>query len=162
MAVPLKQKSGGSNNQIPQQIKCYQINVPHWTAATANLIQLIPTDKIGMALIQESYQHQGELTGITKGYRTFAYGEGKRRTAIIIIIIIQDNTIDALLITQLSDNDAVLLEISNEKLSFYAARVYFDYNEPIDNNNKTVERILKFTKGKKLLLAIDSNSCSTT
>jgi len=37
-------------------------------------------------------------------------GEGKRRTAIII----QDNTIDALLITQLSDNDAVLLEISKE------------------------------------------------
>jgi len=40
--------------------------------------------------------------------------------------------------------------------------VYFDYNEPTDNNIKTVERILKFTKGKKLLLAIDSNFHSTT
>jgi len=80
---------------------------------TANLMQTIPTDKIGMALIQEPYQYQGKLTGITKGYRTFAYGEGKRRAAIII----QDYTIDALLITQLSDND-LILEISNEKLSF--------------------------------------------
>jgi len=40
--------------------------------------------------------------------------------------------------------------------------MYFGYNEPIDNNIKTVERLLKFTKRKKLLLAIDSNSRSTT
>jgi hypothetical protein len=40
--------------------------------------------------------------------------------------------------------------------------VYFDYNEPIDIIIKTVERLLKLTKGKKLLLAIDSNSSSTT
>jgi hypothetical protein len=103
----------------------------------------ISTDKIGMALIQELYQYHGKITGITKGYITFAYGERKQRAAIII----QENTIDALLITQLSDNDAVLLEINNEILSFYAASVYFDYNETIDNN-KTVDRILKFTKGK--------------
>jgi hypothetical protein len=86
-------------------------------------MQMISTDKIGMALIQEPYQYQGKITWITKGYRTFAYEEGKRRAAIII----QDNTIYALLITQLSD-DAVLLEINNERLSFYAASVYFDYN----------------------------------
>ena len=70
--------------------------------------------QIGMALIQEPYQYQGKITGITKGYRTYAYGEGKRRAAIII----QDNTIDALLITQLSNNDAVLMEINNQNLSF--------------------------------------------
>jgi len=73
-----------------------------------------------MALIQEPYHYQGKLTGITKGYR-----EGKRRAAIIV----QDNTIHAILITQLSDNDAVLLEINIDKLSFYAASVYFDFNE---------------------------------
>jgi hypothetical protein len=117
-------------------------------------MQMISTDKIGMALIQEPYQYQSKLTGITKGYKTFDYGEGKRRAAIII----QDDTIDAVLIAQLSDNDAVILEINNEKLSFHAASVYFDYNEPMDNNIKKVEGILKFTKGEKLLLAIDSNS----
>ena len=158
MAVPLTQKRGGSNNQISQQIKCYQVNVKHSKAAKANSMQMISTDKIAMALVQEPYQYQGKLTGITKGYRIFVYGEGKRRAAIII----QDNAIDALLITQLSVNDAVLLEINNQNLSFYASSVYFDYNEPIDNNIKTVERILKFTKGGKLLLAIDSNSRSTT
>ena len=121
-------------------------------------MQLISMDKTGMALIQEPYHYQGRLTGITKGYRTYAYGEGKHRAAIIV----QDNTIDALLITQFSDKDAVLMETNNGKLSFYAASVYFDFNEPIDNNIKEVERILKYTKGKKLLLAMDTNSRSTT
>ena len=114
MAIPLKQKGGGSNNQIPQEVICYQVNLQHSKAATANLMQMISTDKLGMPLIQELYQYQGKITGITKGYRTYAYGEGKRRAAIII----QDNTIDALLITQLSNNDAVLMEINNQNLSF--------------------------------------------
>ena len=143
MAIPLKQKGGGSNNQIPQEVICYQVNVQHSKAATANLMQMISTDKLGMPLIQELYQYQGKITGITKGYRKYAYGEGKRRAAIII----QDYTIDALRITQLSDNDAVLLEINNQNLSFYAASVYLDYNDPIENII-TVDKILKFTKGK--------------
>jgi hypothetical protein len=97
MSPPLKQERGGNNKQIPQQIKCYQVNVQHSKATTANLMQMISTDKVGMALIQETYQYQGKLTGITKRYRTFTCGEGKRGAAIII----QENTIDALLITQL-------------------------------------------------------------
>jgi len=137
------------------QTKFYQVNVQHSKKATANLMQMTSTDKISKALIQEPYQYQGKFADITKGYRIFACGEGKRRAAIII----QDNAIDALLITQLLVNDAVLLEIINQNLSVYAASVY--YNEPTDNI-KTVERILKFTKGGKLLLAIDSNSRSTT
>ena len=153
MSAPLRKKRGGSYNQEIHQIKCYQVNLQHSRAATANLIKLISMDKIEMALIQEPYHYQSKLTGITKGYRTYAYGEGKQRAAIIV----QDK-IDVLLITQLSDKDAVLLEINKEKLSFYAASIYFDFNEPIGNNIKTVERILKFTKGKKLLLAMDTNS----
>jgi hypothetical protein len=97
-----------------------------------------------MALIQEPYLYQGKITGITKGYRTFACGEGKRRAAIIL----QDKTIDALLIMQQSNEDTVLLEVRNGKLSFFAASVYFDFNEPIDNSIKTIDRLLKFTKGK--------------
>ena len=119
MTVPLRKKRGGSYNHKLHQIKCYQVNLQHSRAATANLMQLISVDKIGMALIQEPHHYQGKLAGITKGYRTYAYGEGKHRAAIIL----QDNTIAALLITQLSHKDAVLLEINNGKLSFYAQRL---------------------------------------
>jgi hypothetical protein len=110
-----------------------------------------------MALIQEPYHYQNSITGITKGYRTFAYGEGKCKAAIIV----QDNTIDALMITQLSD-DALLLEINKGKSSFYTASIYFNIKEPVDSNIKMVDRILKFIKGKKPLLATDSNSQSMT
>ena len=158
MVAPLKQKKGESYNYEPHQLICFQVNLQHSRAATANLMQMISTDNIGMSLIQEPYLYQNKLAGITKGYRTYAYREGKCRAAIII----QDNTIDALLITQMSDNDAVLLEISKGKSSFYAASIYFNIEEPIANNIRTVDRILDFTKGKLLLLAMDSNSRSTT
>jgi hypothetical protein len=95
---------------------------------------------------------------ITKGYRTFSNGEGKHRAAIIV----QENTIDALLITQMSDKDAVLLEINKGKSSFYAASIYVNIDDQIAHNFKTVDRILQSTKGKNLVLAIDSNSRATT
>jgi hypothetical protein len=110
-------------------------------------MQLISINKIDMALIQEPYLYQRKITGITKGYRTFACGKGKRSAAIII----QDKTIDALLITQQSNEDAVLLEVHNGKLRYFAGSVCFDYNEPVDNSIKIMDRLLKFTKGEKLL-----------
>jgi hypothetical protein len=56
----------------------------------------------------------------------------------------------------------VLLEIDNGETNFYAASIYLDYSEPMENNIKTLEKILKFTKGAKLIIAMDSNSRSTT
>jgi len=41
---------------------------------------------------------------------------------------------------------------------FYAARIYLDYNDPIENNIKTIEKIVKFTKGAKRIIPNDSNS----
>jgi hypothetical protein len=98
-------------------------------------MQIISTDRIGIALIQEPYVYQNRPLGITKGYRTFTSGEGISRAAIVI----PSKTIDALLIAQLSDNDAVLLEIDNGQTSFYAASIYLDYSEPMENNIKNLE-----------------------
>jgi len=53
------------------------------------------------------------------------------------------HTIYSLLITQLSDNDAVLLEIVIGNTRFFAASIYLDYNEPIENNIKSLEKVLK-------------------
>jgi hypothetical protein len=121
-------------------------------------MQIISAEKIGIALIKEPFLYQNRPLGVTKGYRTVASGEGKSRTAIVI----SNNTIDALLITQLSDNDAVLLETVNGSTYFYAASVCLDYNEPVENKIRTLEQILKLTKGAKIIIAMDSNSQSTT
>jgi len=73
---------------------------------TDNLMQLISEESIGIALIQVPYLYQNRLLGITKGCRTFTSGVGKNMAAIVI----SNNSIDDL-ITQLSYNDVVLLEI---------------------------------------------------
>jgi hypothetical protein len=52
----------------------------------------------------------------------FTSGQGKCRTAIVI----PNNAIDALLITQMSDNEAVFLEIDNGHTNFYGASIYMD------------------------------------
>ena len=115
-------------------------------------------DRIGIALIQETYLYQNRLRGITKGCRTFTSGVGKSRA----VIVISNNTIDALLITQLSDNDVLLLEIVIGNTQFFAASINLDYNEPIENNIKSLEKILKFIKGARIIIAMDSNSQSKT
>jgi hypothetical protein len=65
------------------------------------------TENIGISFIQEPYIYQNRPKGISTGYRTYIHGEGKSRAAIIIT----NDTLDAILVTQHSDNDTVLLEI---------------------------------------------------
>jgi hypothetical protein len=57
-------------------------------------MQIISTDRLAIALIQEPYLYQNGPLGISKGYRTFTSGKGKSRAAIVI----PSNTIDVLLI----------------------------------------------------------------
>jgi chlorite dismutase len=37
-----------------------------------------------------------------------------------------------------------------------------DYNDSVESNIKTMEKMLDITKGEKLIIAMDSNSRSTT
>jgi len=137
-----------------EPIKCIQINLQNSRAATDNLMQIIATENIDIILVQEPYLYQEEIKGISSKYRTYSYGVGKRRAAVILA----NNNIGALLLTQYSDNDTVLLEIQHENGNFYAASIYMDHNATIDINFKRIEKIITFIKGAKLILATDSNS----
>jgi len=59
---------------------------------------------------------------------------GKRRAALIIPI----KNVDPLLLTQLSDNDTLILEISKGNTTFNAANVYMDLKDSIENSFKTI------------------------
>jgi len=85
-------------------------------------MQIISADGIGIALIQVPYLYQNRLLAIATGCRTYTSGIGKSRAAIVI----SSNTIDALLITQLLDNDAAILGIIIGNTRFFAARIYLD------------------------------------
>jgi len=138
------------------QIKCIQINLQHSRAATDNLMQIMSTGNIGLTFIQEPYIYQNKPKGISKGYRTYTHGEGKSRAAIIIAC----DKLDAILITQHSDNDTVLLEIHRGRNTYHAASVYMEHKEQIDTKLQKLERMIEFTKGAKLIIAVDSNARS--
>jgi len=78
------------------KLKCYQINLQHSRAATDNLMQIMNTENIDIAFIQEPYVYLNRINGIKRGYRIYAYGEEKIRA----VIIIPNDTIDAIMITK--------------------------------------------------------------
>jgi len=95
-------------------------------------MQIIAQENTDKVMIQEPYLYQNSPKGITRGYRMYNHGNAKSRATIIII----NNTIVALLLTQYSDEDTVLLEIQKGSKIFYAASIYMDYKEEIDNSLK--------------------------
>jgi len=117
-------------NRHKEQINCNQMNLKHSRGATDNLMQITTQENTDMVMIQEPYLYQNSIKGITSGYRTYTNGNGKSRAAILIT----NNTIDALLLTQYSKT--VLLEIRKGNKKFYAASIYMDYKEEIDNSLK--------------------------
>jgi hypothetical protein len=52
-----------------------------------------------------------------KYFKIFSCGNGRKRTAVIV----NNNNIDAVAIQQVSDEDAILIEIRYKGLSFYGA-----------------------------------------
>ena len=70
--------------------------------------------------------------GIETKYRIFTAGNRKHRAAVVI----PNNKIDAMLITQISNEHRVFLEIKHENLKFFAACMYFDIEDQIENKFK--------------------------
>jgi dihydroxyacetone kinase-like predicted kinase len=130
----------------------------HSRTATDNLRKKIYDEEPDIILIQEPYEYQNRITGIDKKYRLFSAGTSKHRASIIII----NNNIDAMLITKISDEDTVVVEITHEKWKFLAASMYFGLEEQIENNLLKMDELVRFAKGGRILIAADSNSRSKT
>jgi len=80
----------------------------------------------------------------------------ENRAAIIII----NSKIDTILTAKLSDEDTVFLEIVHENLRFFAASMYFDVEDQIENNFTKMDGLMWFVKGGRILIAVDSNARS--
>ena len=138
------------------EIKCAQLNLQHSKTATYNLTQLILHNNIDVAFVQEPYIVLNNVAGFPKSFRICAHGNGRKRSAIIV----NNNKIDAIAIRQVSDEDATLIELSYSGLNFYGASLYFPIDREIERDIELLEEIMQLTKGKGLLLSIDSNSRS--
>jgi exonuclease III len=109
-----------NNKQILMKIT--QLNLQHSRSATDNLMNLTKQEHTDILLIQEPYLIQNKLVGITRSYRTYKTNEDKGRAAIVIA----NDSIDALLIKQLSDRDTTVIEVRNRTMQFIVVSMYLD------------------------------------
>ena len=138
-------------------LRCMQINLQHSKTATDNFNQLTMEAAVDIAFIQEPYIHQNQVTGISRKHRIFACGNGRKRATIVVT----NKQIDALLISQLSEED-IVLEIIQGNLKFIAASIYLDIGNEITMDLNKIENILQFAKGRGLIVSMDSNATSKT
>jgi hypothetical protein len=91
--------------------------------------------------IQGPNVYQNRPAGIGKKYRIFTAGTGKHRSDILI----RNSNIDAILITKISDEDTVVLELIYN-IKFYAASMYFGIKEQLVKNLKETDEVMEITK----------------
>jgi hypothetical protein len=109
------------------------------------MMKIIETEESDLLLIQEPYEFQNKPAGMENKNTVYTAGTGKQKEAIIVI----NSRIEAILIAQLSDEDTVVLEIVHRKEKFFAASMYFDHEEQIENKFHKMDEIIKFINGKK-------------
>jgi exonuclease III len=120
-------------------------------------MKIVEEDSTDILYIQEPYTIQDKIAGIPKKFKIFTSGEGRNRAAIVVT----SNHIDTLLITQLSDVDAVVVEVIFGNLKIILANICFGIGQPIEVDLTKIDATLQHAKGASVLIAVDSNSRST-
>ena len=98
------------------------------------------------------------MTGISRKYRIFSSGQGKKRAALVV----NNKLIDAFLIQQMSEEDIVVVEVTHGNKTFIAVSIHQDIGKDITEDFNKIKNIMQFAKGNGLLVAIDSNARSKT
>jgi exonuclease III len=140
------------------QNKCIQINLQCSRLATDSLLKIIEEENIDILCIQEPYTIQNKIAGLSKKYKIFTSGEGRNRAAIVVT----NKQVETLLIKQLSDEDTVVLEVLIDNVKIILASIYFHISRQIETDLLKIEAIILHATGAGVLVAIDSNSRSTS
>ena len=110
-------------NREMKPLRCLQVNLQHKCAATSNLAQMMCENQIDLAFVQQPYIIHNNLAGIPKSLRTYVSGNGRKRRSVLLV---NNKEIDLILITQISDEDCIVAEISYGNTKFYGISSYFD------------------------------------
>jgi hypothetical protein len=145
-------------HDMQAQLNCTQINLQHSRLATNNLMKIIEEDSMDILCIQELYTICNKIVGLSKQYKTFTSGEGRIQAAIVM----NNKLVGTILIKQLSDKDLVVIEVTINNDRIILASMYFDINRPIHVDMLKIEAIILHTKEASVLIAMDSNSRSTS
>jgi len=126
-------------------LRSLQVNLQHKRAATSNAVQMMSENIIDLAFVQQPYIRRNNLAGIPKSLRIYVSGNERKRSALLV----NNKEIDVVLITQLSDEDCIVIEISYGNTKFYGMSSYFDITEDIEINIWKIEHIVNYSKGQK-------------
>jgi hypothetical protein len=115
-------------------------------------------DGTDILCIQEPYMISNKIAGLPQTYKILASGEGGKRAAIVV----NNKKVDKMVINQLSDEDALVLEIKVHNIRIIIVSMFFDTNRPIDFDMQKIEATLAHTTGVGVIIAVDCNSRSTS
>ena len=146
------------SEKIKERLNCIQFNLQHSRLATDNLLKIIEEDGTDILCIQEPYTIRNKIAGLPQTYKVFASGEGRKRAAIVV----NNKKVGTLLINQLSDEEAVVLEIKVCNTRIIIANMYFDINRPVEFDMQKIDATLAHAPGVGVIIAMDSNSRSTS
>ena len=144
-----------TNKQIPP-LKCVQVNVQHSRASTSNLIEHMTTNKIDIAFIQEPYNIRNKLAGIPKHMKIYSQGHGRKRAAVIV----NNKNLDVVAITQLSEEDGLVIEAKYHNFTFIGASMYFDILRNVEEDLQKIKNIIDGNPGNGIIFLVDSNARS--
>jgi len=107
-----------------------QINLQHSRIDTDNLLKIMDEEEPDIICIQEPYITGRKTGGIPRSCTVLTAGGGKKRSATVI----NNKHIDSILITQLSDEDAIIMDTRVGSVTFVIASMYFDIKRSIDED----------------------------
>ena len=139
-----------------KHLKIIQLNMQHKRLATQNLVQIMDTHNIDLAMVQEPYNVNNNLSGIPTSYSTYTHGNNRKRAAIIV----RNKFIKVLMITQMSNEDCTVIQITHNNHTIYAVSMYSDRTNDVEVDLQKIEAILRFAKGMGLIISIDCNARS--
>ena len=116
-------------------VNCFQINLQHSRKATSNLGQLINQQNVETTYVQEPYSISINLAGLPRSHKVYTFGDGRKRTGIVI----NTDQLDATLIAQLSNEDCVAVEVRSEAVKFCIVGMYFDSRRDIEEDIRQLE-----------------------
>lgn len=73
------------------------------------------------------------------------------------MVVISRPKIQMLYVSQLSTTHCVYAEVQASSFSFYVASCYFQYNDKIERYLAHLKKVFHALRGKRLLVALDSN-----
>lgn len=136
------------------KLKFLQLNCHHCKTNIDYLNSFIIENNIDIALLQEVIVSQGKVTGYKKYFKIF--NSTNPNTAIII----NNVNIDAILISQCSDKNTCVVEVTLGSQKLILISAYFDISTDIDIDICKIRKILQIYRNHAIVIGVDSNSRS--